>query len=98
MKVHYIGMNGSSGCLPDSCNVYTSEQSAVESLTDLLELTEEQSAELLESGLVYCTQEQGADYASVTECSCNEPWQHQDGETEKQFRMCNPEFFEEEAE
>jgi len=77
--IHYIGMNGTSGCMPDSCNAYETKRAAVESLTDLLELTTRQARELSRDGLVYCKPGQGADYAEVSECTCSEPWVHSEG-------------------
>lgn len=73
---HYIGMNGTHGCMPDSCGAYHTESDAIESLSDLLELTDEQTTELQQTGIVECTPEQGADYASVTPCNCGKPWEH----------------------
>lgn len=76
---HFIGMNGTSGCMPDSCNAYAERKGAVESLSELLELDAEQTAELESTGYTRCTQEQGADYAEITECHCPTPWDHSDG-------------------
>ena len=78
MAKHYIGMNGLRGYMPDSCNSYETEQDAVDSLTALLELTDEQAQELEERGIVDCTPEQGAEYCSVDECDCSEPECHND--------------------
>jgi len=77
---HYIAMNGTRGCLPDSCSAYETKQAAIEWLTELLELTEEQAAELERVNFVPCTDEQGAEYAEITECTCLKPWEHGDGQ------------------
>jgi hypothetical protein len=91
---HYIGMNGSYGCLPDSCDVYESHEDAVQSLADLLELTDDQITEL-RTGHTDCTHEQGAAYASVDECICQHPWEHSNSVTsEKQFRRDYPDMCE----
>jgi hypothetical protein len=75
---HYIGMNGTYGCMPDSCNAYQTNKDACDSLADLLELTDDQRTELADNGIVACKQDQGADYASVTQCNCDKPWEHDD--------------------
>lgn len=92
---HFIAMNGSHGCLPDSCNVYLSERAAVDYLISLLGLSKRQKRELLSCGITECRQDQGAEYCEVTECECSSPHEHQDGETEEGFRENNPEFYDE---
>lgn len=75
---HYVGMNGTHGCMPDSCNAYETRDAAIEFLADLLELSDEQTQELKDFSTVECTQEQGADYCEVTACTCISPWEHSD--------------------
>lgn len=95
-RPHYIAMNGTSGCLPDSCDVYLSEESAIEALRDRLELTTDQVNGLSDTHQTACTPEQGAQYASVQICTCHSPWEHQEHMTEAGFIRDCPEFFEEE--
>lgn len=75
---HYIGMNGSFGCLPDYCASYDSRQDAIADLTVNLDLTDEQIDALRCNGIVGCTPDQGAAYASITTCNCGEPEVHND--------------------
>ena len=93
---HYIGMNGSHGCLPDSCNVYLTRRDAAMALVSLLELSKRQERDLLAHDYVECRPEQGAEYCGVIECSCTAPHKHQDGETEESFYRNSPEFAPEE--
>lgn len=97
-RPHYIAMNGSYGCIPDSCNVYVERTDALRSLEDLLELRGRQAKELDETGHVACTPAQGAAYCSVSTCTCQAPWEHQDGVQASQFVKECPEFFEEREE
>lgn len=76
MPTHFIAMNGASGCIPDSCSTHESFEDAVEYCNDLLELSDEQVEELKETQYVRCTDEQGADYAEISECACLKPWEH----------------------
>jgi len=94
-RPHYIARNGQSGCLPDSCDVYLSESSAIETLRDWLELTTDQTNRLYDTNWTACTPEQGAQYASVEKCTCPAPWEHQEGMDAAQFVKECPEFFEE---
>ncbi len=72
---HWHAMNGSSGCMPDSNVVCSSEEDAIESLCnifsdlDIKEIDEMRAS--LGDGITYhfvdpC--EAGADYCYVTEC------------------------------
>jgi hypothetical protein len=83
---HYIGMNGSHGCLPDSCSVYKRFKHAVESLTDSLDLTDEQADDLRETGSAECNPGQGAEYCEIVACECKAPWTHDEMMTEEHWR------------
>lgn len=86
VKTHYVGMNGTSGCIPDSFRAYHSLSDAVDSLSDLLELTKGQRKELHSSGYVACTPEQGADYAEISECDCPAPWEHSERDDDSKWQ------------
>jgi Cdc6-like AAA superfamily ATPase len=69
MKV-YIAMNGSSGCMPDNAEVYTSYKSACDMLISMLEIEHTDYAEeLRKKGIVYFDDETaqiiGAQYAEI---------------------------------
>lgn len=76
MKTHYIGMNGSYGCLPDNCFAVSTLRDAVQSLAETLELSRRQVQELRRNRIVECSHSQGADYAEIVECTCNAMEQH----------------------
>ncbi len=73
---HYIAMNGSHGCLPDSCSAYQYRMDAIDSLVSSLDLTTRQRQELIRMGDVECKPAQGAEYCEVVSCQCSTPWVH----------------------
>jgi len=88
---HYIAMGGSYGCLPDNCAVYKTPKDAVEGLNSIYELSTRQVRELRRTGSVLLTRGQGGEYyewseCKWSECNCPEPWIHDDGFTESQWK------------
>lgn len=83
-KVHWIGMNGSSGCTPDSCDVYDRKEDAVRSLVSTFDgerglftgLMRDHYFEFPSPG------QAGADYAEISRCTCDTPWVHSESMTE----------------
>jgi hypothetical protein len=68
----WIRMNGSVGCMPDSCEVYETKEDAIDATTDMFDdLSEDELNDmydaLTETGIHYFTDpsEAGADYVSV---------------------------------
>src|SRR5262245_13523191 len=80
-RTHFIAMGGIHGCLPDMCSAYSDLAAAVESLSDLYELTEEQTRELKDSQYLELGADQGGDYCEITECDCSKPWEHEEDST-----------------
>jgi hypothetical protein len=77
---HYISGWGEHGCLYDHCAVNHTYEDAVEYIADMFELGRTRKAELRRSA--YLELGRGADYAEITACHCNEPWQHDEDMTE----------------
>jgi hypothetical protein len=76
---HYIAMAGLHGCLPQYIAVHETYDSAVEGLTQLHELSGEESAELYEDGsLELDLHIHGNEYCEIEECGCNDPDCHAD--------------------
>lgn len=84
-KTHYIEMSGLRGCLPDHCDVSFERRTCVESLAQLFELSEGRKRTLRADGWLDLKPDEGAEYAEITDCDCDEPWQHSDM-TEEEFR------------
>lgn len=83
MPDHWILMNGSSGCLPDSCDAYQEKVRAIQSAQARFDnLSERQvkamSRDLRQYGYHSFAQPRkaGADYIEVVSCDCAEPWEH----------------------
>lgn len=86
---HYIAMSGSHGCLPDSCNAYTTYDDAVNALVELFELGRTRKARLyanryLELGTCIVAHgslddlSDSAEYCEIQSCQCASPWEHCD--------------------
>lgn len=77
---HFIAMSGSSGCLPDYCEVYQGTEeglaAAVEGLDNLFELTKEQLRVLRKNRYLNLGAGAGADYCEVIRCLCATPGVH----------------------
>lgn len=84
---HYIGMNGTYGCMPDNCFSAETRRGAIDSLKFTLDLGQREVTELRRDGIVKlddCWHDRrgeghGADYASVDSCACATPGVHNDG-------------------
>lgn len=85
VRTHYISMGGSHGCLPDNCNAYHFEEHAVDAMTELYELSDEQVEELKATGSVELTSEQGGEYCEVSACTCERPWEHSEDDSEDEW-------------
>lgn len=84
---HWIGMAGYPGCTPNACDVYDSRASAINGVLGLHDLGDDaelaQRLELYE--YVELPEDAGNVYASVTHCTCLEPWVHEEGTTAEQW-------------
>lgn len=82
-RKHYIGMAGLHGCLPQTCDVYATYKSAVESLASLHELGKKRTRELSRDGYLELNlHRDGNEYCEVTECTCSNPREHSDSDTD----------------
>lgn len=86
---HFIAMGGTYGCLPDNCSAYHTKEDAIEGLNLIYELDEDQVKNLEVSNYTNLTPEQGGQHCTVSECNCDEPWEH-DEFGEKQEWMTEP--------
>lgn len=80
---HWILMNGTSGCMPDSCDAYAEQKQAVESAAqrfdDLSDRAQKRMLrDLRQYGIHYFDNARtvGADYVEVVDCDCESPWEH----------------------
>ena len=86
MPKHYIAMNGSRGCLPDSNSVHNTAMDARGYLDDIFcgDLSEgeceQMHSNLIKYGIHYFSDpnETGADYCQVLACDCPNPNIHED--------------------
>lgn len=79
MTTHYIGMAGLHGYLPNTCEVYTAYEDAVESLASLHELGKKRRAALKRDGsLELNIRRDGNEYIEITDCQCATPEEHSD--------------------
>ncbi len=77
--VHFIGMAGLHGYLPQTCDVYDTYDDAVDSLADLHELGKRRRAELRRDGFLELNiRRDGNEYCEITECDCDDPECHSD--------------------
>ncbi len=78
-KVHYIGMAGLHGCMPQTCDVYESQEAAAESLASIHDLGKRRTRELKRDGYIELNlRRDGNEYAEITSCTCDEPETHSD--------------------
>lgn len=78
-KTHYIAMAGLKGYLPNYCQAHNTRKEAVDDLCEMHELTLPRIKELRKYGYVDLNiHKHGNEYAEVTECSCDNPEQHND--------------------
>ena len=79
--MHYIGMAGLHGCLPQTCDVYDSQKDAAESLAQTHDLGKHRKAALARDGYLELNlHRDGNEYAEITACDCSEPSTHSDSE------------------
>jgi hypothetical protein len=84
---HYIGGSGEYGCRYDSCGVYRTLQDAINGLADTFNLGRTRKAELKRSRhLDLNPGRDGADYCEIQHCNCAEPWIHDEGMTEEDWK------------
>ena len=78
-NVHYVGMAGLHGCLPNYCNSYDSYQDAVEDLASLHELGKGRKGQLKKNGYLELNlHRDGNEYCEIEECNCEDPECHND--------------------
>lgn len=67
---HYHAMNGSSGCMPDNNEVFTSKEAAARFLCDMFDNERGLYTALKNSGTYYFKNpcEAGAEYAEISAC------------------------------
>src|SRR5262245_4643830 len=90
-RTHYIAMGGTYGCLPDNCSALEKMSAAVETLTNIYELSQRQQRDLRKFGYSNLKHDQGGDYCEISECQCREPWVHSDQDRPEDW----PEYVEE---
>ena len=88
--------------MPDFCNVYPTKRQAVEALADLFELGRVRIRRLWDYEIIGLQPSPieaaqgvsfGANYCMIQECDCKEPWVHQDGLSEDQWKKEHGEEF-----
>ena len=77
-KLHYIGMSGQHGYLPQYTILTESVKEAVDDLSSLHELSRRQRKELRQDRTTELTPDQGAEYAEIVECYCDTPEDHEE--------------------
>ena len=81
MTVHYIGMAGLHGYLPQTCDVYDSIKNAADSLAQTHELGRDRRRQLQrDCYLELNLQRDGNEYCEITECECDSPEMHSDSD------------------
>src|SRR5262249_18356266 len=60
----------------DTCSAYADLAAAIESLSELYELTDEQTRALQDAQYLELDDHQGGDYCEIKDCDCSKPWQH----------------------
>ena len=77
--IHYIAMSGIHGCLPQYCAACDTIRDAVDSLASLHELGKNRQRELRRDlYLELNPNRDGAEYAEIVECDCDDPDCHND--------------------
>lgn len=84
-KKHFIGLAGQRGCLPNYCDVFVNKTSAAQALAELHECGQDFAKCLSRDGTAALRPEDGNEYCEIQECSCSEPWIHQDGLSKAQW-------------
>lgn len=92
MTTHFIAMAGLRGCLPEYCDVFENEEVAAESLLFIHEVSPDgaERSLLIGLGILYLDlKTHGNEYLQITDCSCGEPWIHQDNLSPEEWRKEN---------
>ena len=76
--MHFIGMSGIHGCLPQFWTWGETRRLVCESLDLVHDLTRQQRRDLIRLGYIELKPNQGSEYASITECNCRNPEVHDD--------------------
>ena len=77
--MHYIGMAGLHGCMPQTCGAYDTAEAAAESLGDTHDLGRKRRAELWRDWSIELNlKRDGNEYAEISECDCDDPESHND--------------------
>ena len=78
-RTHYIAGSGEHGCLYDYCAPCQTLAIAVDSLQGVFDLGRNRTRELKRDRYLSLNpQRDGASYCEITECDCDEPWQHEE--------------------
>lgn len=83
--MHFIVMAGLRGYMPNYCDVCPTLDSAVESLAGLHELGRDRKRKLKRQRFLKMRPQDGNEYCEIEECSCSEPWVHQDGQSKESW-------------
>ena len=75
-RQHWIMAGGISGCIPSHCDVYRTKEDAIQSAGFVYDDCGGVMADLRKYH--YCDRVSGNDYASITPCNCDAPWEHSD--------------------
>ena len=78
-NMHYIGMAGLHGYLPNYCGSYESYDAAVGGLAEMHDLGERRERALRRDGyLELSLKRDGNEYCEIEECDCDDPARHDD--------------------
>ena len=79
MAIHYVGMAGIHGCMPATCDVYDSPESAADSLAFLHNFGKHKRRELCQDRYLALNMKRyGNEYVEIMECDCATPEVHSD--------------------
>lgn len=71
-------MNGSIGCLPDNCEVFTRKSDAIDYLADLFSEFRGVKRDLRTIGIWYNPSKYSLEYCEIESCDCDIPSIHSD--------------------
>ena len=78
--LHYIGMAGMTGCIPNYCQSHTHREHAIDDLVGMhdLEPFGEEHDNLVRDGFTLLPNDAGNEYCEVMACDCDTPEVHND--------------------
>lgn len=81
-------MAGMPGYLPNFCNVAPDYKTAIDGLTEIFDLTKEQTENLTKDSFLMLNDNE---YLEIQSCDCSMPWIHQEDLTKEQWIKENKE-------